>query len=97
MLPRAIMILILIACLGGYCCPSARADTILLEGRLDSRIRFSKEMRWTVDRRLSELTVWLAMPATFSNRAVSQKIEGLRVEEDATGLWAIVARPPCRK
>ena len=82
MLPRAVMILILIVCLGGYCCPSARSDTILLEGRLDSRIRFSKEMRWTVDRRLSELTVWLAMPATFSNRAVSQTIEGLRVEAD---------------
>ncbi len=82
MLPRAVMILILSTCLGGYCCPSARADTILLEGRLDSRIRFSREMRWTVDRRLSELTVWLAMPATFSNRAVSQKIEGLRIEAD---------------
>ena len=82
MLPRAIMILILSTCLGGYCCPSARADTILLEGRLDSRIRFSREMRWTVDRRLSELTVRLAMPATFSNRIVSQKIEGLRVEAD---------------
>ncbi len=55
------------------------ADTIVLEGRLDSTLRVSKQMRWTVDRPLSQLTVNLTMPASFSNKVLSQGVRNLQV------------------
>ena len=58
----------------------AYGDTIVLEGRLESNLRISKEMRWTLDRPLSELTVDLAIPASFSNRVLSQQISDIRVD-----------------
>ena len=55
------------------------ADTIVLEGKLDSTLRISKQMRWTVDRPLSRLTVNLAMPVSFSNKVLSQRVRNLQV------------------
>ncbi len=57
-------------------------DTIVLEGRLDSTVRVSKEMEWKVDRSLSQLVVRFALPAHFSNRAVSQDVEDLQLSFD---------------
>jgi transglutaminase-like putative cysteine protease len=67
---------------GGFalCVPPVYGDTIVLEGRLESTLRISKEMRWTVDRPLSELTVELAIPSSFSNRVISQQINNIRVD-----------------
>lgn len=59
-----------------------RAETIVLDGSLDSTVRISKEMRWHVDQPLGQLRVRLALPATFSNRAVSQQVRNLKVEYD---------------
>ena len=59
-----------------------RAETIVLDGSLDTTVRISKEMRWRVDQPLGELKVRLALPADFSNRAVSQQVRNLRVELD---------------
>jgi transglutaminase-like putative cysteine protease len=55
------------------------ADTIVLEGKLDSTLRISKQMRWTVDRPLSRLTVNLLMPVNFSNKVLSQGVRNLQV------------------
>ncbi|MGD0229035.1 MAG: transglutaminase family protein [Syntrophorhabdales bacterium] len=62
-------------------CPSW-SETILLEGRLDTKVRIVKEMAWRVDRPLKELTVSFSLPAQFSNRAVSQRVEDLEVAFD---------------
>ena len=59
-----------------------RAETIVLDGSLDTTVRISKQMRWRVDQPLSELKVRLALPATFSNRTVSQQVRDLRIEFD---------------
>ena len=59
--------------------PPLSADTIVLEGKLDSTLRISKQMRWTVDRPLSQLTVNLVMPVSFSNRVLSQRVTNLQV------------------
>ena len=58
----------------------AYSDTIILEGHLDSELRISKEMRWTVDRPLSELTVELAVPPSFSNRVLRQKVSNVKFD-----------------
>ncbi len=60
--------------------PPLSADTIILEGKLESTLRISKQMRWTVDRPLSSLTVNLSVPASFSNRALSQVVQNLQVD-----------------
>ena len=62
------------------CPPAVYGDTIILEGRLESELRISKEMRWTVDRPLSELTVELAVPQSFSNRVLSQQVHNLHID-----------------
>lgn len=59
-----------------------RAETVIIEGRLDSKIKMSKQMKWDVDRPLSELTLRLPLPADYSNKAQSQNIQGLRVQYD---------------
>ncbi len=60
--------------------PPLSADTIVLEGKLDSTLRISKQMRWTVNRLLSRLTVNLAMPVSFSNKVLSQEVRNLQVD-----------------
>jgi transglutaminase-like putative cysteine protease len=60
--------------------PPLSADTIVLQGKLESTLRISKEMRWTVDRPISQLTVNLAMPVSFSNKVLSQGVRNLQVE-----------------
>jgi transglutaminase-like putative cysteine protease len=62
--------------------PALRAETIVLDGNLDTTVRISKGMRWHVDQPLSQLRVRLALPATFSNRAVSQQVRDLRLDLD---------------
>ncbi|MCX5816570.1 MAG: transglutaminase domain-containing protein [Proteobacteria bacterium] len=59
-----------------------RAETVIIEGRLDSKIKMSKQMKWDVDRPLSELTLRLPLPANYSNKAQSQSIQGLRIQYD---------------
>lgn len=71
---------VLLCCGFALCAPLAYCDTIVLEGRLESDLRISKEMRWTVDRPLSELTVEIAIPSSFSNRVLSQQISNIRVD-----------------
>jgi len=58
---------------------SSWCETIVLEGRLDSTVRVSKEMEWRVDRPLSQLTVEFSLPAHFSNRAISQDVKDLQL------------------
>ncbi len=58
------------------------SETIVLEGRLDSTVRVSKEMEWRVDRPLSQLVVRFALPARFSNRAVAQDVEDVQLAFD---------------
>jgi transglutaminase-like putative cysteine protease len=60
--------------------PPLFADTIVLEGKLESTLHISKEMRWTVDRPLSRLTVELTMPANFSNRVLAQAVRNLQID-----------------
>ncbi len=56
------------------------AETVALEGRLNSKIRMSKQMTWEIDRPLTQLTLRLPLPASYSNKAQSQNIQGLHVE-----------------
>ena len=73
-------VLLIPCCLGPSLC-----DTIVLEGRLESELRISKEMRWTVDRPLSRLTVDLAMPASFSNGSSRKRFGIFRSNPPETG------------
>ncbi|MEI6153247.1 MAG: hypothetical protein WCQ90_04090, partial [Deltaproteobacteria bacterium] len=52
------------------------AETVVIEGRLDSKIKMSKQMKWDVDRPLSELILRLPLPADYSNKAQSQGVQG---------------------
>lgn len=56
------------------------AKTIILEGRLDSTINMTQQLGFSVDRPVSKLFFRFAMPAEFSNRAVSQTLNGLSVK-----------------
>jgi len=53
------------------------AKTIILEGRLDSKIAVTQQMGFSVDKPLSKLTFRFAIPSAFSNRVVNQNLQGL--------------------
>jgi transglutaminase-like putative cysteine protease len=68
-----------------FCHPfnPVHAKTIILEGRLESEIGLTQQMGFSVDRReLSKLTFRFALPAVFSNKAVSQNLQGLNIRFD---------------
>ncbi len=58
---------------------SCFGKTIVLEGKLDSDLRITQHINFSVDRSLSKLSFRLALPADFSNRAVNQTINGLDI------------------
>ncbi|MFN3740907.1 MAG: hypothetical protein ACK4TF_09610, partial [Thermodesulfovibrionales bacterium] len=55
------------------------AKTIVLDGSLKSRIRVSQQMGFNVERPLSKLSFRFALPASFSNKFVFQKVSNLDI------------------
>ena len=60
----------------------AFTKTIILEGKLDSRIKVTQQIGFSVDRPLSKLSFRFALPASFSNRGVLQNLQGLDIRFD---------------
>lgn len=60
----------------------AFTKTIILEGRIDSKIKVTQQIGFSVDRPLSKLSFRFALPASFSNRGVSQNLQGLDIRFD---------------
>jgi transglutaminase-like putative cysteine protease len=60
-------------------CGGADARTVILEGRLDSRIRVTQQTGFSVDKPVSTLQFRFALPAVFSNRAVHQDLKGMDI------------------
>lgn len=56
------------------------AKTLMLEGMLDSRIAVKQQMSFSVAGPMNKLSFRFALPARFSNRAVSQEIVGLQTK-----------------
>jgi transglutaminase-like putative cysteine protease len=54
-----------------------QADTLVVDGRLDSTMEMRQQVTFLVDRPVSEFHVRLALPADFSTKSVVQKISGL--------------------
>lgn len=63
-------------------CGSPDAKTIILEGRLNSRVQVTQQIGFSVDRPLSKLTFKFALPSAFSNKTVSQETQGLNLKID---------------
>ncbi|MBI4709906.1 MAG: transglutaminase domain-containing protein [Nitrospirae bacterium] len=55
-----------------FSCKVIHAKTVILEGRIDSRITVTQQMSFSVDRGLNKFMFRFALPATFSNKVVSQ-------------------------
>ncbi|MEW6674999.1 MAG: transglutaminase domain-containing protein [Nitrospirota bacterium] len=64
---------------GGLFWNFAHARTVILEGRLDSRIAVTQQMGFTVKKPLNKFTFRFALPATFTNKVVSQNVQGLNI------------------
>jgi transglutaminase-like putative cysteine protease len=62
------------------CANIVQAETVVLEGRLNSKIRMSKQMTWEIDRPLTQLTLRLPLPASYSNKSQSQNIQNLHIK-----------------
>ncbi|MEW6162677.1 MAG: transglutaminase domain-containing protein [Nitrospirota bacterium] len=58
------------------------ARTLILEGRLDSKISIAQQIGFSVDRPVSKLSFRFALPANFSNKIVSQNLHGLNIRID---------------
>jgi transglutaminase-like putative cysteine protease len=63
-------------------CDSLYARTVILEGRLQSRILVTQQMGFGINKPMSRLTFRFALPAAFSNRAVSQNTQQLDIRFD---------------
>ncbi|HAK89021.1 MAG TPA: transglutaminase [Nitrospiraceae bacterium] len=63
-------------------CGSLYAKTLILEGRLNSRVQVTQQIGFSVDRPLSKLTFKFALPSAFSNKTVSQETLGLNLRFD---------------
>jgi transglutaminase-like putative cysteine protease len=60
----------------------AYAKTIILEGRLNSKVLVNQQIGFGVDKPLSKLTFKFALPSEFTNKAVSQRIQSLNIKFD---------------
>ncbi|MDI6890624.1 MAG: transglutaminase domain-containing protein [Thermodesulfovibrionales bacterium] len=60
----------------------AHARTLILEGMLDSKISIAQQIGFSVDRPVSKLSFRFALPANFSNKTVSQNLQGLNIKID---------------
>ncbi|MBM4137333.1 MAG: transglutaminase domain-containing protein, partial [Nitrospira sp.] len=58
------------------------AKTVILEGRLESKISVTQQISFSVDREVSKLTFRFALPSAFSNKTVSQNLQGLNINFD---------------
>ena len=65
-----------------FSCNFAHAKTVVLEGRLDSRIAVTQQMGFSVDRPVNKFMFRFALPATFLNKVVSQDTKPLEVRFD---------------
>src|SRR5271157_779897 len=57
-----------------FCAP-VQAKTLILEGKIDSRISVTQQITFSLDKPVSTLEFKFALPASFSNRAVHQDIQ----------------------
>ncbi|TAL26722.1 MAG: transglutaminase domain-containing protein [Nitrospirae bacterium] len=74
-------ILLLCLLLAGIFLPMpSYAKTLILDGGLDSKIKTTQQIGFSVDRELKTLSFKFALPTTFSNKATSQTIEGLNIK-----------------
>ncbi len=55
------------------------AKTIVLDGSLKSRIKVSQQMGFSVERPLNKLSFRFALPQSFSNKFVFQKVDNLNI------------------
>lgn len=58
------------------------AKTLILEGRLNSRVQVTQQINFSVSSPLSKLSFRFALPAGFSNKTVSQNIHGFNINFD---------------
>lgn len=65
-----------------FLCSPAYSKTIILEGKLNSKILVNQQIGFGVDKPLSKLTFKFALPSEFSNKTVSQRMEGLNIKFD---------------
>ncbi|GER92355.1 transglutaminase [hot springs metagenome] len=61
-------------------CNLAYAKTVILEGKLNSRISVNQQIDFSIDKPLSVLTFKFAIPSEFNNKSVSQKTHGLSIK-----------------
>lgn len=61
---------------------TAHAKTIILEGKLNSKVLVNQQIDFGVDKPLSRLTFKFALPSEFANKSVSQKTQGLNIKFD---------------
>lgn len=59
-----------------------QAKTLILEGELESSILLSQQIGFAVDKTVDTLSFRFALPASFSNRGVSQAVEKLALKFD---------------
>jgi transglutaminase-like putative cysteine protease len=66
-----------------FCFSNAlHAKTVVLDGRLESRIQLTQQISFSVEKEISQLNFRFALPASFSNKTVSQGLAGLGIEFD---------------
>lgn len=58
----------------------SEAKTLILEGGLQSRIQAVQRVNFSVSKEVRSMTFRFAIPATFSNKGTSQKVEGLEIQ-----------------
>ncbi|MEW6740268.1 MAG: transglutaminase-like domain-containing protein [Nitrospirota bacterium] len=61
---------------------TAHAKTIILEGKLNSKVLVNQQIGFGVDKPLSRLTFKFALPSEFTNKAVSQRMQELNIKFD---------------
>ena len=63
-------------------CSPVYSKTIILEGKLNSKVLVNQQIGFAVDKPLSRLTFKFALPSEFANKSVSQKTQGLNIKFD---------------
>ncbi|MCL4537150.1 MAG: transglutaminase-like domain-containing protein [Nitrospirae bacterium] len=63
-------------------CSPVYPKTIILEGKLNSKVLVNQQIDFAVDKPLSRLTFKFALPSEFANKSVSQKTQGLNIKFD---------------
>ncbi len=63
-------------------CSPVYPKTIILEGKLNSKVLVNQQIGFGVDKPLSKLTFKFALPSEFTNKAVSQRMQELNIKFD---------------